>query len=363
MGKDFQGKDLEKNIRNKTALIFFSAGIGDAVLMVPLLKKLRISGFHITIYLNSRFIDKEFIVFNQFHFDELIQIENTFQKFKIIKFLKHFDYAFLDYSSSSIKNILCAFFTSKKLIIHRKKPFSLPFSRFLEELPNSHAAVLNLQLFDEKFTDECFDPEMLKLRILHRDKPKIISEIEKSCKIPVFVQISSANMTAKYKNWPFEYWTEFIKQILNKYSDLNIILIGDRNEIEIGEQLNRSLGQLCINVIGKTNLSEACRLLYFSKFYIGLDSGFMHLAVAYGIPTFSIFGASSYDYFGYQKFSNKHKVIFNPVKCWPCLGYANIFSLKNKNYKNCQDFACLRGLSPNTVFSLFENFHKSAIST
>lgn len=363
MGKDIQGKDVSKNNYNQKALVFFSAGIGDAVLMVPLLKKLKSSGFHITIFKNSLFIDKEFLKFNQFPYDEFINIDFRFHKFKILSLFKFFDFAFLDYSSSSIKNIFYAFFMSKKLIIHRKKTFPIPSARFLEELPGTHVAVLNVQLFDMKFTNESFDLEMIKLKIQKREKPEIINKIEESGKIPVFVQVSSANMTAKYKNWPIEYWTEFLKKILNKYSDLMIILVGDSNEIEIGKHLKQSLDQSCINVVGNTNLIEACNLLYFSKFYIGLDSGFMHLAVAYSLPTFSIFGASSIDYFGYGKFSKLHKVIYSKVDCWPCLGYKFVNNSKVKNPKLCQEHVCLENIKPELAIIEFIEFFTNVFSS
>jgi ADP-heptose:LPS heptosyltransferase len=101
-----------------------------------------------------------------------------------------------------------------------------------------------------------------------------------------------------------------------------------------------------------------CQVLYSSKLYLGLDSGLMHLAVAYGKPTFSIFGASSYELFGYEKFNSLvHKVEINSLNCYPCNGYSRRNKLRVKNPKDCPDNICLINKKPDEVADSFIRFY------
>lgn len=347
----------------KKNAIVLSAGIGNAILMIPLLKKIKSNGLEICIILNSVFINKEFIEFNNFPCDEIIEL-SKFNKLKfIVNNFKRFDKMFLDYSSSSVRNILLSTLVSNKVIVMRKNHLYLPKVFYINEKKDTHAAVLNLQLFDNEYKESDFDISELELTLKNTDKPDIIRKIESAKKNPVVVQLSSANLKAPYKNWPVNSWILFMNDISLKFPNLHLILMGDENEIVFGKQIKNEVKGNVTNLIGKTDLIEMCSILYHSKFYIGLDSGLMHLAVAYNIPTFSIFGASSYHFVGYDKFDNKkHKVIYNPISCWPCHGFSQTNRLKVKKPSDCQDFSCLKGLEPDKVFLLFLNFYNSAFS-
>ncbi|MGE5357344.1 MAG: glycosyltransferase family 9 protein [Deltaproteobacteria bacterium] len=363
MGKDLQSKDIKNGNNKSKAAIFFSAGIGDAILMVPLIRELQSCSYQVTIFLNSPFIDIEFLHFNKIPCDQLIKTSLGFSMNTILSYFRKFDFVFLDYSSSSIVNISTGMFISRKLFVHRKRKLLLPGIKFLFEKQETHAAILNLQLFNHKFLEKDFKIDQLKLVIKDAQKPDIILNLEKESKIPIFVQPSAANLTAKYKNWPVEYWIELISRLIKLFPDFIFILAGDKNEIEIGEKISRKIGKSCINLMGNTELTEASKLLFFSKIYLGLDSGFMHLAVAYGIPTFSVFGSSSYDLFGYEKFDPfKNRVIFNSLPCWPCSGYSKRNIKKVKNPKDCPDVECLIKLKPDKVFDHFIWFYKELVS-
>lgn len=338
--------------------VVFSAGIGNAILMIPLLKKLKSEGAKISIILNSVFINKEFIEYNNFPYDEVIELSRI-DKFKfIVNNFKRYEKIFLDYSSSSVKNILLSTLISKKIIVMRKKHLYIPNVTYITEKKDTHAAVSNLQLLNKTYTESDFNISDLKLDIKNSYKSDLISKIESNRKIPVIIQTSSSNLTAPYKNWPTEYWILFLNNVSIKFPNLYFILMGDENEIVIGKKLENELKSNFTNLIGKTNLLEMCSIIYHSKFYIGLDSGLMHLAVGYNIPTFSIFGASSYNCFGYEKFSTNHKVIFNMISCWPCLGYNFTNKLKVNNPKDCDDHECLNLISPNFVFNEFQVFYQ-----
>ncbi|MEZ4907352.1 MAG: glycosyltransferase family 9 protein [Saprospiraceae bacterium] len=358
MGKDFQNRNI-KSQKFLNAAIFLTAGIGDAVLMVPLLKELKSSGYLITIFLNSPYIDKEFLEFNRFPYNEIKILTYPLNLTNILRNYKKYNLILLDYSSSSVKNIFLASLISKKVNAHSKK--KLPFFNvhYLDENENTHCAILNLQLLDSKKNDMSFSLDQINIKPYFENTPDCIRKIKNEGKKPIIVQPVSANNIVKYKNWSHYNWIDFLRKLSKEYPEFHFILIGDKNEITIGNEINNEIEVNITNMIGKTSLKEACSILYHSQFYIGLDSGFMHLAVAYGIPTFSIFGASSVEFVGYEKFDNLiHKVIYNPLYCWPCHGFSQTNKSKVTNPKNCEDISCIRGISVDNAYNNFVEYIK-----
>lgn len=342
----------------KKIALFVSSGLGNAVMLVPLLKKLKEDiKNRVTIFLDSPFVSRNFLIHNEFPFDEIIEITKINKTIIIFANIQSFDIIYLDYSSSSLKNVLISRLISKKIIAFRENIIPFLNITYREEEKNTHACVLNLQLFDKEFNESDFDIAELKLIINDAEKPEIINNIELRGKIPVVIQTSSANRNAPYKNWSVNSWIFLLNKISENFPDLYFILMGDENEITISNRITNELQGSFIDITGKTDLIEMCNILYFAKLYIGLDSGVMHLAAAYDIPTFSIFGASSYNYFGYEKFKDIHKVIYNPINCWPCLGYKYTNRSKVKSPKDCPDIICLNNKKPDEVTSSFIRFY------
>ena len=341
--------------KNKIA-VFISSGIGNAILVVPLLKLLKKdSNNYIIILLSSSFVDQKFLESNNFPFDEIIDLKKT--KIWKLSYWNFFNKAYLDFSSSSMKNLILASYISKKTFVYRKNKIPLPGINFVKPEINIHAAVLHARMIDESIDENNFSLDLMHL-IPQNNPPEIIKELKDSGLKIIVTQISSGNNKTKYKNWPIEYWIVFLKKVLTEYSGYYIVLLGDKNEIKLGSKVIREINnQNIISFIGKTSLTEASAILYNSDFYIGLDSAFMHLAVAYDIPTFTILGASSENFIGYHKFNKqKHKIIFNDINCRPCNAWIGANTTRVKNPNKCPDFKCLYDLKPDKVFSRFIEF-------
>jgi len=336
--------------------VFLSSGIGDAVLMVPLLKLLKRNvGNHISILLNSHFIDEEFLIFNNFPFDEIISFKN--KDLWKRQYFHYFDKTYLDFSSSSVKNLILASFLSKKTYAYSKKHIPLPGIKYLNAKAGMHAAVLNANLIDRDINESGFSLELMRLSP-NSFPVKMLNDIKSRGIKIIAVQISSGNNETKYKNWPVEYWIQLIRYILDNYPGFYIILLGDKNEIAKGNTVVSKINsRKVISFIGKTTLREAANLLYHSEIYLGLDSAFMHLAAAYDIPSFTILGASSENFIGYHKFNSaKHFVIYKNLSCRPCHTMINPNRSKVKNPNLCDDIECLVTLYPEQVILQFKKF-------
>ncbi len=343
--------DTMKN--KKKIAVFVSSGIGNAVMIVPLLKALKNRDDIVTVILNSPFIDEDFLIFNRFPADDIIKIKS----FKVSSISFHrFDESYLDYSSSSIKNLILAKYISKKVFALRKDKLLVPGVKYIKPEVDIHAAVLHTKMVKRELTESKFSLEQMRL-IPMMNNPNL-SAINTEDKKMISVQISSGNNKTPYKNLPVDYWIELFDLLENDKLDYLFVLIGDKNETQIGEQiLAKTKNKNLISLIGKTSLTEVSNILLDSCLYIGLDSGFMHLAVAYDIPTFTILGASNENFIGYHKFNpHKHIVIFSNLSCRPCHGWIGQNTSRVSDPNKCPDFNCMQSLKPQFIYESLLNF-------
>ena len=153
---------------------------------------------------------------------------------------------------------------------------------------------------------------------------------------------------------------EFLKLFSKNYPDKKIILLGDENEITLSEQITKELTGNVLSLIGKTSVSEAMNALSQSEFFIGLDGGLMHLAVTLKKPTFTIWGPSNIDLYGYEKFNPlAHKCMHLNLACRPCSAWINANHSKALSPEVCPDHACMQQLMPQEVFNHFSQFVNS----
>jgi ADP-heptose:LPS heptosyltransferase len=270
--------------------------------------------------------------------------------------INYFSECYLDYSSSSIKNLFFASLVSKNTFAYRKGKIFLPKVKYIKPEIGIHAAVLHAKMIDSSTNEKEFNLDLLKLEVKNTASSHLNKTIKSNSKI-ISVQVSSANFNAKYKNWPVQYWIELLDKIIKIYPEYTIVLLGDKNEITIEKEIiSKIKSKRLISFIGKTTLVDVSAILYNSDIYIGLDSGFMHLAVAYGIPTFTILGGSSEDFIGYHKFDKKHFVIHSDLSCRSCHAWIGANASRVNNPNNCPDIKCLIDLLPEIVFEKFELF-------
>ena len=116
----------------------------------------------------------------------------------------------------------------------------------------------------------------------------------------------------------------------------NVVLLGGPKEKALGESLQKEYEGRCVNMAGQTNLQQSALLISKSKFFIGGDTGMLHIACALKIPTLSIWGATIpefgvYPYYGSEEVPHHiHEVTLN---CRPCSKHGS--SKCPKKHFNC----------------------------
>ncbi len=90
------------------------------------------------------------------------------------------------------------------------------------------------------------------------------------------------------KRWPLENWSRIIKALRAEFN-IECIITGNRQEIELASELKHQLGSDVTNLAGQLSLPELARLLRSASLFMSGDTGPYHLAVAVGCPTVTLF--------------------------------------------------------------------------
>jgi heptosyltransferase-3 len=98
--------------------------------------------------------------------------------------------------------------------------------------------------------------------------------------------------SVSYKLWPGEYFAEFVT--LLHEAGLQVVWVGaGENDAEIIDAVTAQLGGVEVfNFCNRLSFAELAELYRRCRFFVGGDSGPMHLAASTGIPVFALFGPS-----------------------------------------------------------------------
>lgn len=145
-----------------------------------------------------------------------------------------------------------------------------------------------------------------------------------------------------------------LKELCSKI-DHPLILLGGKEDNEIGKQITSIDPIRIYNACGKFNLNESADLVRKSKLIITHDTGLMHIAAAFRKKIISVWGNTvpefgMHPYYGNQTVQNSQFEI-NGLRCRPCskIGYAK-----------CPrgHFKCMNQISTDAVAETAKHFLK-----
>ena len=121
------------------------------------------------------------------------------------------------------------------------------------------------------------------------------------------------------KRWYPERFAEVASEFSDKF---DIIIFGGPNEVEMANEIEQNLKARhvgnYINLAGKTNIEELCSNIGGCSLFITNDSGPMHVAAAYQVPTVAIFGPTRHKETS-QWMNKKSKIVRHDMDCSPCM--------------------------------------------
>jgi len=121
------------------------------------------------------------------------------------------------------------------------------------------------------------------------------------------------------KRWYPEKFAEVAQHFSTQY---NILIFGGPNEVEMATEIETLLRQEGVenveNIAGKTSIETLCSHLGGLTLFVTNDSGPMHVAAAYQVPTVAIFGPTRYIETSQWK-NRKSAIVRHNLECSPCM--------------------------------------------
>lgn len=147
---------------------------------------------------------------------------------------------------------------------------------------------------------------------------------------------------AGLKHWPALRFAQ-LSDRLNTELGAKIVVLGDETERPLADIIVNSAKNKPIDLAGKTTLEEFAAVIGKLSLLVTNDGGPLHMAVALGIKTISIFGPVDDKVYGPYPASSKHIVIKKELPCRPCY-----YNFKMPVWE--QDKSCLKGINTDEVF-------------
>jgi len=140
----------------------------------------------------------------------------------------------------------------------------------------------------------------------------------------------------KTKKWPAERFGKLASRL-----PLRTIVVGDKNEKDIADEIVSLADGRATSLAGETDLIGLTEIMKHAKFIVSNDSGPMHIAAALGVPVFAIFGPTAPERTG--PYGEGHTVIREEISCAPCFR------------KTCENLKCMNSLSAEKVYRIIMN--------
>ncbi len=121
------------------------------------------------------------------------------------------------------------------------------------------------------------------------------------------------------KRWHPEKFAEVASQFSNQY---DILIFGGSDEREMSNDIEKGLIECGVkhyqNLAGKTSITELINQISNLDLFITGDSGPMHVAAAFQVPTVAIFGPTK-DKETSQWMNGKSAIVKKNLDCQPCM--------------------------------------------
>lgn len=270
-----------------------------------------------TLSIDSR-IDKVWAFDKKKSFVDLIKFARELKK-------EQFDYVYDAHSnlrSFTIKNVLRfslshtpKFTTRSKERVNRLLLFSFGINRF----PKPFIGVNSFRNPLKKFGITKFDDDFNGYKFPQNIEQKFNNLVKDNS----ITLVPSANW--EMKRWSVDYWKSLIK-LLPTY---NFIVLGGPTDT-FCEDICAIAPERVINMAGKSTIMESSYIVSQSKFVISADTGFLHSADMFDIPTIALIGPTAFG-FPFKKSSFIYSL---DLKCMPCTKDGR-GKCKDKKYKRC----------------------------
>lgn len=186
-----------------------------------------------------------------------------------------------------------------------------------------------------------------KLAVNAAEQQKTLNKFNLNLNTPILVLCPGAEFGAS-KRWPVRYFAQVAAEKIAQ--GFRVWIMGSHNDTTMAQDIRNLLdheAQLhCINLAGRTILSEAIDLLDCATAIVTNDSGLMHIGSALNKPMVVVYGSTSPDFT--PPLHDKVKIEKLKLPCSPC--FKRDCPLKHMN--------CLNDLLPEQVLTALDSLEQ-----
>ena len=119
------------------------------------------------------------------------------------------------------------------------------------------------------------------------------------------------------KRWPVSYFVQLTRDPSLADPDLRFAILGGASDAALGSAIAAGLGSRCLDLTGRTSISEMIEWLRLSSAVVTNDTGPMHIAAALGKPLVALFGPTEPRRTG--PYGQVDRALRVDLPCSPCL--------------------------------------------
>jgi len=307
-------------LNQKKIVVVQTAFIGDAVLTLPMLEVLAKNNLNVTIDVVT--IPKTSEIFQASQFvNEVIVYDkrNTHKGFKALfsfaRMLSDKGYSYIVAPHRSLRTSLLVLFTGiKESVGFNNSSFSIVYKHLVDYPYTLHEVARNISLVSSS-TAEKYSSYLPKMQFYDESKKKIDIFISTIAKDKNIIAIAPGSVW-ETKRYPAAHFISITRALINK--NYLILLIGSEVEFKLNEEIQKAVGNNCINIAGSHSIPETIYLLTKCNLLITNDSAPTHFGMAADIPVLTIY-CSTVEDFGFSPYNGKSGTVsLNDLPCKPC---------------------------------------------
>ncbi len=326
---DKEYPQLEKKIdlsEWKSILLVRLEAIGDAIFTTPFIRELRKSfpESRISVVLRKQnqkiladcpYIDQLFLYDSELLDGEVAEQSQNYREHskKIRRFTdkifheREFDVVFLSREllcgRNTMDELLIAYYSKARYRIGRMLINGLDKQHLLKRLQDSFTFIANPS---EPMHEAAYALDLLKQCGCKIDDERMELWVSPQCERRS-AQILEAYHVEKYqilialgivasvatRTWKIENYNQIIRHYGENLGDkIGFVIMGGKDAEDTAKQLDHSYGNI-INLAGKTDLDETAVCMRRCHLYVGSNTGLLHFASAFGVPSVTIYSELS----------------------------------------------------------------------
>jgi ADP-heptose:LPS heptosyltransferase len=128
---------------------------------------------------------------------------------------------------------------------------------------------------------------------------------------------ASIGTKSRLKDWGGENWTLLSSTWSAKHPRVGLVMVGASDEYDVSQHIAKAWSGPTLNLCGHLNPRETAALIRDAVFFMGHDSGIMHLAASVGKPCVAVFSAVFPPGEWYPA-GDHHQIIYHRKPCFGC---------------------------------------------